>query len=177
MNKDIFLFLNSFAGQNHLLDMIFISFAKGMPYLFILIEVYLYFFAKRKNEAIYAFFSVIVALILNQIISLLYFHNRPFMDGIGTLLIKHSPDSSFPSDHTAFLFAIAFSLFFSKIKYSSLLLIIAFIGGLARVFVGVHYPFDIIGGVFTGFLGAGVIYIFRERLKRINEIIIKFTTF
>jgi len=173
MNRDIFLFINSFTGQSHLLDMIFISFAKGMPYLFIMIEVYLYFFAKRKNEAIYAFFSVIVALLLNQIISLLYYHNRPFVDGVGTLLIKHSPDSSFPSDHTTFLFAIAFSLLLSKIRLSSLLLVFALIGGLARVFVGVHYPFDILGGVLTGFLGAGFIYIIRDRVQIVNRFIMR----
>ncbi|GAB6045812.1 undecaprenyl-diphosphate phosphatase BcrC [Caminibacter profundus] len=173
MNEKLFLLINSFAGKNHLVDLFFISAAEFLPYLFILVEVYFYFFAKKKNEAIFAFYSAVFGLLINQIISLVYFHNRPFMDGIGTLLINHAPENSFPSDHTTFLFAIAFSLFFSKIKFSYILFVLALLGGVARVYTGVHYPFDILGGIITGFLGALITYIFRDKLFILNDIILE----
>jgi len=49
MNKTLFLEINSFAGHSHILDLFFIGCAEFMPYIFILAEVYLYFFANRKN--------------------------------------------------------------------------------------------------------------------------------
>jgi len=174
MNETLFLYINSFAGNIHLLDLFFIISAKAMPYIFIGIEVWLYFVAKRKTEAIFAFYGVLVGLFINQIIGILYFHNRPFMDNIGIQLIKHSAENSFPSDHTTFLFAIAFSYLFFKVKKLAVIgLILAFLGGVARIYVGVHYPFDIMGGIFVGFIGAFVVFLLKNRLKFLNEIIFR----
>ena len=172
MNKEIFLFINSFAQKSNFLDMFFITSAKIMPFIFIGIEVWLYFFVNKKKEAVFAFYSMLSALLISAIIKLFYFHNRPFMDGIGVLLTYHAPESSFPSDHTTFLFSIAFSYLFSKLKKLAFLsLLLAFLCGVARVYVGVHYPFDIVGGIFIGFFGAIIIYLLKNTLEPINKII------
>jgi len=171
MNEKLFLIVNSLAGQNHFLDLLAISLAKGMPYFFILVEVYLYFVAKKKKEAIFAFYSVVISLGISFLISLFYTHNRPFMDNLGTILIHHKPDTSFPSDHTTFLFAIAWSFMLFRVRFWSLFLILAFLGGITRVYVGVHYPFDILGGIFIGLVGASIIYIFRQKLEKLNEFV------
>ncbi len=175
MNKTLFLAINSFAGHNHFLDLFFIGCAEFMPYIFILAEAYLYFIIKRKNEAIFAFYAVLVGLFINQIIGLFYFHNRPFMDHIGLNLIHHLPNNSFPSDHTTFLFAIALSLFFYEKtrNWARILLILAFFGAIARVYVGVHYPFDIIGAILTGAIGAFIVFALKEKLQKINDMIVK----
>ena len=171
MNEKLFLIVNSLAGQNHFLDLLAISLAKGMPYFFILVEVYLYFVAKKKKEAIFAFYSVVISLGISFLISLFYTHNRPFMDNLGTILIHHKPDTSFPSDHTTFLFAIAWSFMLFRVRFWSLFLILALLGGITRVYVGVHYPFDILGGIFIGLVGASIIYIFRQKLEKLNEFV------
>jgi len=173
LNQELFLMINSLAEKNEFLDIFMIFLAKGMLYIFILLEIYLYFIVKKKNEAIFAFYSVVVSLGLNFIISLFYFHNRPFMDNLGVMLIQHTAENSFPSDHTTFLFAISFSLIFSKIKYNYILLFVAFLGGIARVYVGVHYPFDIVGGIISGLIGAIIIYFFKDRLLFLNQFIFK----
>jgi undecaprenyl-diphosphatase len=174
MNETLFLYINSFAGNNHILDLFFIISAKAMPYIFIGIEVWLYFVAKRKTEAIFAFYSVVLAIIISKTIGVFYYHNRPFVDGLGATLISHKADSSFPSDHTTFLFAIAFSYLFFKLKKLAVIsLILAFLGGIARVYVGVHYPFDIMGGIFVGFVASFVVFLLREKLEFVNEIIFK----
>jgi len=97
------------------------------------------------------------------------------MDGIGTLLIKHAPETSFPSDHTTFLFAITFSFMFFKLDrfFELFLFVLALFGSIARVYVGVHYPFDILGGVVTGFLASLIVYIFRNKFELINKFILK----
>jgi undecaprenyl-diphosphatase len=175
LNQSLFLSINQYAGQNTLLDNVVIFLGEYSPYLFIAIEVYLYFFAHKKHEALWAFYSVLLALLTNQIIGLFYFHNRPFMDGLGTTIFKHAAESSFPSDHTTFMLAIAWSLFFSVAtrRLGLALVFLGTIGASFRIFMGIHYPFDILGGVLVGAISAMIITSQAKKLTFINEIILK----
>ena len=75
-------------------------------------------------------------------------------------------NKSFPSNHAANSFAIAFviSFFFPKIKNK--LYLLAFIISFSRIYIGVHYPFDIMYGMCLGLLaGYLVISIFNLYIK------------
>ena len=156
MNQHLFLTVNALACHDARLDLLGIVLAEYTPYLFILAEVHLYFFGHRKVAAVSAFYAVIVGLGLNQIIGTIYHHHRPFVDHLGQALVAHAPDSSFPSNHTTFMAAIALRLLMhaQSRRWGGWLLGLTILGGVARVFVGVHYPFDIMGGIMTGALGA-----------------------
>ncbi|WP_024788974.1 MULTISPECIES: undecaprenyl-diphosphatase [unclassified Lebetimonas] len=173
LNKEWFLDINSLAGYNHLLDEIMILSAKTTPFIFAIILIYLWF-SKRKNESLFAFYSAMMGLLLNQIITLIYFHPRPFMVHIGTLLIHHKPENSFPSDHATLTFSIAFMLLMFKSTriIGIFAFLLALLCGIARVYVGVHWPFDIIGGFFVGLISAIIIYSLKEKLQKLNDIAI-----
>lgn len=175
MNESLFVLINSFVGTITTFDLLGVFTAEYIPYLFIVAEVYIYFGLKRKNEAIFAFYAMLIGLLLNQLIGLLYFHNRPFMDGIGISLIHHAGENSFPSDHSTFIIAIAITIYMQqKTKNLGKILIpLALLGGIARVFVGVHYPFDIIGSIVTATFGAFIVINQKDRLQNINDIILK----
>jgi len=173
MNKKIFLFINSFAGKNHFFDLLMIAFAKIIPYLFILMLIYLWF-SKKKNEVLFAGYSAILGVIISKSIGLIYFHPRPFMDKIGTLLIHHKADSSFPSDHTTFTMSIALMLLYFKSTriLGIVLILLALLCGIARIYVGVHYPFDILGGILVGVIASLIIYLLMPQFQKLNDIII-----
>lgn len=82
------------------------------------------------------------------------------------LLVPCGAGKSFPSNHSTNNFGVAFILtyFFRKkwyYYYSAAILV-----ALSRVFVGVHYPFDILGGAILGSLiGVGVILLYKQLLK------------
>jgi len=175
LNQSLFLKINSLVSAHHTIDFLGIVSAEYMPYLFIIVEMLLYFSFKKKDIAIFAFMSMVLALGINQIIGLVYFHNRPFMDGLGTTLVHHVAESSFPSDHTTFMFGIAIFVYIgmkNKIL-GQILLVLAFIGGIARVFIGVHYPFDIMGSIVTASIASMIIYRFQDILQPINNIVLK----
>ena len=78
------------------------------------------------------------------------------MIGLGHTLIPHAADSSFPSDHLTLLWAVAFSfLMHRSLRLAGMAL--ALLGlpvAWARIFLGVHFPLDMVGAALVAVLCA-----------------------
>ncbi len=174
LNKSIFNSINHFAGNNVILDKTAIIIAEYLPVIFIFILIY-YWLKNNglRNSILYCFYSAILGLILNYIITLFYFHPRPFMDKIGIILIQHVPETSFPSDHTTFMTSTALMLlYFKNTRFLGILLLsLSLIGGTARVFTGIHYPFDIMGSFLVAGISSFIIFQSQSKLIQINKVI------
>jgi len=113
------------------------------------------------------FLSIIWSVILNQLIGLFHFRVRPFVEHDVIQLINAPYGvKSFPSDHTCVAFALALTVWFYNKKLGTFLLAFASLVGLSRIFVGVHYPLDVIGGIFVGIFSASLIrLLFIKKIK------------
>lgn len=104
-----------------------------------------------RVAAVRATISAIVALLINQAIGFAWDRPRPFVLGIGHTFLKHAADASFPSDHVTALAATGIALWLASsrpVRYVGIALTVAaLVAGWARVFLGVHYPGDILGAV------------------------------
>ncbi|MBN3762118.1 phosphatase PAP2 family protein [Burkholderia sp. Ac-20365] len=101
-----------------------------------------------RATALRACCVTLVALGFNQLIGLVWLHPRPFMIGLGHTFIEHAPDSSFPSDHGTVFACITLALLMLRMRgWGMLMLITGLAVAWARVFVGVHFPFDMVGAV------------------------------
>ncbi|PIR58006.1 MAG: hypothetical protein COU71_00970 [Parcubacteria group bacterium CG10_big_fil_rev_8_21_14_0_10_38_31] len=155
MNQIIFYFINSIAGQFGWLDFIIIFFADYFIFVLALGALFLALYHKNEKQIIrnlsFIFISGIVAWVLVQIIKSYYFSPRPFL-ALGEVrqLIEHGTNDSFPSGHTAFSFAIATAVYFWKRKYAWIFFVGAMFVGLARIATGIHFPYDILGGIALG---------------------------
>lgn len=177
ININIFNSINHFAGSNAALDKIGILIAEYPLLIFILILVFLWFKNKEyKNSVLFCTYSAILGLAINYLIALFYFHPRPFMDKIGILLINHAPETSFPSDHTTFMFSIAFMfLYFKETRKAGIILsALGILGDISRIFCGLHYPLDIIGSILIAIVSSYVIFISKQNLQKFNNSIINF---
>ena len=85
-----------------------------------------------------------------------YYNPRPFVLGLGRMLMEHDATTSFPSFHATFLFSLALPLFAQRGARSTGLAIVLLGLGIAwaRIFVGVHYPLDMAGAFLTACLAA-----------------------
>jgi undecaprenyl-diphosphatase len=172
-NKIWFLTINAHAGVNHTLDFIIEIIAQYTPYLFVAGLFYLWF-THRKNEALFAGYATTLGIITNQIIGLFYYHPRPYMLNLGHTLLAHKNDSSFPSDHTTFLFSIAFMLvaFQSTHKAGIVAIVFSLACGVGRIYCGVHWPYDIIASIFVSLIIVSIIINFKSKFCLINELVI-----
>ena len=104
--------------------------------------------AEERQGAIAALLAATGALGINALIGLLWYRPRPYVAHPGSvhLLVTHSADSSFPSDHAAAAFAIAVVLLIAHRRWGLLALAAAALTGYARVYVGDHYPTDVLAG-------------------------------
>jgi undecaprenyl-diphosphatase len=95
-----------------------------------------------------------VSLTLSWVVGHLFPHDRPFVDGVGYNFLPHAADDSFPSDHgtVIFTFALAF-LFWHRLWSGVVMMGIACAIAWSRVYLGVHWPMDMIGGFLSGLIG------------------------
>ena len=180
MNESIFLTINSWAGQNIWLDRFMIFSADWLGYVLILGVIFYYLRDRQKYREMvfFAFGSAIVSrFVLVSIIRFFYYSPRPFLvlQNVHQLL-DHDMESSFPSGHAAFYFALAAGvylynkkvyppekyLFFRRVGYAYFAL--AGLIGFARIFVGVHWPLDIIAGAVLGIVTAWIINFTKEKM-------------
>ena len=99
-----------------------------------------------------------VALLANQVISHLWDRPRPFTThaALTHVLSARTTDPSFPSDHAAAAFAIAFAVYAFSRRGGALFLAAATLIALSRIALGLHYPSDVVAGMLVG-LGAAVL--------------------
>ena len=111
---------------------------------------------KWKLACASALVAAAVAMLGNQVISRAWDRPRPYETHPASdhLLSAPSPDPSFPSDHAAAAFAIAFAVLAFSRRGGLVFLAAATLIGLSRIALGMHYPSDVVAGALVGWAAA-----------------------
>jgi undecaprenyl-diphosphatase len=110
--------------------------------------------------------TALLGLAIAQGIVALWYHPRPFELGLGHQYMAHVPEASFPSDHATLLFGLALSLLAGTMSrvWGSFFLALAVGTAWARVYLGVHFPADMLGGLAVAVMSCGAVTTFRGLL-------------
>lgn len=174
----IFIALNSPNAHPSLLNTAGILLAGYSPALPALVLLCLWFRHRdepAREQLLLAPYTILLAMFFAYLITLLTYRPRPFMVGLGNMLITHLPETSFPSDHATLLFSSACTLLaLRKFRiFGVWLFAVAVLGGGARVFIGVHYPSDILGSLAISLLAMGIVFTARDRLAPFTKALLK----
>jgi undecaprenyl-diphosphatase len=161
LDTQVFYFIN-LGIKNGFLDFLMklVTAQRTLQILLILILLLLIIFEKKKG-IILGIFLLLTIAISDQLSSHLI---KPWVQRIRPcnvlpdvhLLVGCTKSFSFPSTHASNLFASAYFISnFSK-TFAPVLYFMAVLVALSRVYVGVHYPLDIMGGALLGVFCAGL---------------------
>lgn len=181
LDSDIFRAVNGLAGKSGVTDAIGIFFASPLIYLMVAFVIILswYHYAtahtrKSRHEAVRditmmlrAAAASLMAVMGNFLFSLIYFRERPYMalQEVNRLIAEPLTSKSLPSDHTSMAFAIAVSVALLHPRLGAVMLAAAAGIGFSRIYVGVHYPSDILAGIFVGLIAAVAVRHIGRRLR------------
>jgi undecaprenyl-diphosphatase len=127
----------------------------------------------HQRAVLAAFTSTFLGSLVVKAMNLAFYRPRPFAFHTVTLLFYYPSDSSFPSNAAFVGFSVASAMWLFNRKIGAVLLILAFLFGLARVCGGVHYPSDILGGMLIGMAMAHLVVRKLPVLNRLWTLIIE----
>ncbi len=159
-------FIHTFVGQSSLFDWFAVFFAVYFPYLLGALGIFFILRWGTMKERIerMVFTALVVVLGRGFISELFYFfatRPRPFTEFGFTPLFSEA-GSAFPSRHAVIFFTLAAIMFTVKRSYGWWFTAFAIVIGAARVYSGVHYPTDILGGAAVA---AAAFFIVRSLVK------------
>lgn len=154
LNLSLFSWINASPEANNTIIHFAIFMANDLLYCMILLFAWFWLRGNydTKKQILKAFIFTSIAILISQCISQVYYHPRPFVMEVGRTLIYHAPNGSFPSDHMLIFSSIAFSYLFSvQRKLGIFLLGMAWLVAWSRVYLGVHFPLDMLGAFLLAF--------------------------
>ncbi|MCD6494670.1 undecaprenyl-diphosphatase [Candidatus Bipolaricaulota bacterium] len=172
MNERLFLAINGLSHHSAFLDALMVFCAQYIPFILIAFLAYLWILGKSagRRAAFRAGLSGGTALVLARIVGVFHYQALPSVLGLGRPLILHTSNNSFPSDHASFAFGIAMSLLFSgSTSIWPQAVLLAVLVSFARVFVGVHFPLDVLVGAVVGTSASLLIHLLRKLSDRIAD--------
>jgi len=174
--------LYGLSHQSVWLDVVGVFFAEYTAYLttVILVVALMWPNKNRDKRRIAVVISVAAAFIARYVVKgvivFAYQRPRPFVDlaTVHPLINSFSWENlqAFPSGHTIFFFALAAALYGFNKKVGIGAFIVAAVVGVSRVYVGVHWPSDILGGAILGILtGWTAFYVYKKYFVHFDKYI------
>ncbi|MFO1445175.1 undecaprenyl-diphosphatase [Bacillus sp. Bva_UNVM-123] len=146
MDYKAFRFINQLSGHCRPLDLLMIFISNKIRYVFIFVIIFMWIKKSRyRILALNSIFSMGVSFFIYKIIKIFYFKPRPFMNRRVGILIPSKVDSSFPSKHTILVYAISTTIYLRNRLLGAIMLFLSSLTGFSRIWLGHHYPLDIIG--------------------------------
>jgi len=168
-NQNAFLAINVGANAPTIVIAIARVLASWAMYLTMILLICAW--VRRGKDVRFALLDAICAALIGlgiaQGIAAIWYHPRPFEIGLGRQLLDHAAEASFPSDHATLMFSLAIPLLCraESRRWGSGLLLLGFAVAWSRIYLGVHFPLDMLGALGVAAFASFFIWIAGPRLR------------
>lgn len=154
--------------------MLFITKLGNLGFIWVAMSLVMLCFRRTRRVGAAGLLAAFFSLCLNNmILKHAFSRTRPYevVDGL-ILLTRKATDFSFPSGHAGSSFAAATAIFcMTRNKGGVAALILAALIAFSRLYIGIHYPSDVIAGVLTGTLcGLAAAWMIRKIMEKRKQI-------
>jgi undecaprenyl-diphosphatase len=167
MDLSLFYFFN-ITIHNQFFDVLMplITYA-GTQIFWIIICIGLYVFGgqKAKETALICLLALFIAYFASEILKFILARPRPYEVLAGTRHLMDVGGYSLPSGHTTAVFA-AFTVIGVKYGHLFIFLGMACLVAISRIYMGVHYPSDVLAGALLGIFCAFIVLKYEGKLIR-----------
>ncbi len=169
LDRGLFELVHSFTG-NGFIDSMMVLFAEYLVLVVPAVLVYLWFKGREgKNDSVLTFGATITGISVAYGMGLLYFHQNP--STVYDTIVAAKPENAFPSQHTAAVFSAAWPLFLRERRnLGYLTLISAALTGFARVYIGEHWPVDVLGAIVASLAAIIFVYVFSDEVDLLEPV-------
>lgn len=158
--------------HNFILDPLMVAYTSLGNYsiIWLLLAAVMIYFPKTRKAGVLVLLAIALGYLVNNLVLKdLIERPRPWIDisGLEPLIYASNPNS-FPSGHTCIAFAVAGIICRTQPqKWALASIAVAILMGFSRLYVGVHYPTDVIAGAVVGIICSQVIwYIYTSANKK-----------
>lgn len=150
IDLSVLFFINNQLA-NPIFDFIFKSIHYSSYALLGLLILY-FLFKKEKFIVLAMIATVVISTATAAMLKTIIARERPYQTLDVRQLVEEDDNRSFPSNHVQLSFALSAIVFYFRRKFGLILFLLSLIIGIGRIYVGVHYPSDILGGAVIGVL-------------------------
>ena len=153
-------FINGLSGRSAFIDTLIAALSFYGVYAIVIAVAVRWWFVGGGDKlherylAVLCGLSAALGLLMNQGILLFVQRMRPYDAGVTHLIVTPSADPSFPSDHATLAFAVAFAFLAVGARRGWVYFVAAVAIAVSRVYVGIHYVSDVLGGTATALVAA-----------------------
>lgn len=159
-NTDLFLLLNapSHPGGAMLLFAEILAAGPVMLAPVLLACLWVWGHPDRRAALLAVAAGLFVGQAVNMLLGTTWYEPRPFMAGVGHTWMTHAADNGFPSDHATLAWSLGLGLFFTGAsrRWGAAACLLGVAVGWDRVYLGVHFPVDVLTSAPAGLLAATV---------------------
>ena len=185
-DAEIFLWINGWVGTSTIFDRMIQWVVSDylIPVVFSVILLGLWFGwadqamrERHQRGVMLAGIGLGIASAAVKIVNVFYFRPRPFDSFDVDLLFYPPTDSSFPSNPVAIVVAMAAGVWMANKRIGTAMYIVAFLFGISRVYAGVFYPLDVLGGALIGVVATYLVYLTLKLIEPVPTLALRLVRF